>query len=468
MSSWDRKLPLSPDDPLTVVQTLVLGSHQPYGRGLRLPTGRILMSHVVMAANPAPGHVGPLATIAAALVRAGHEVDFAAAGAFEATVRASGARFWQLGPAADPDGDPSEPYPGRNQISDPLELLSSDLAHGHADALPGYQETLQRLVTRESIAVYDGYFVGFWPQMLGAPGTRPARTIGVGLVPLMLASDDTTAVGPLPGSSPEQVRMANRAANDGLRQALRPGQRALEGALRALGARGEILPYFDCAVALPDVFAQLTVPRFEFPRSDAPAGLRYVGPLPAPRTDDTPLPDWWHELDEDRPVVVVTQGTLTNTDLTQLVQPTLDALADSDVLVVACLGRDATSIHAVPANARVVDSVPFGDLLPRADAYVTNGGYGGTQQALAAGVPVVVAGTVDDKAAVAARVRACGAGVDLATDRPTPQQIASAVSEVLTDPSYRTAATAMAREFADSDALRSLVGLVAESTTRSV
>ena len=43
-------------------------------------------------------------------------------------------------------------------------------------------------------------------------------------------------------------------------------------------------------------------------------------------------------------------------------------------------------------------------LLPRTDVLVTNGGYGGVQQALAHGVPLVVAGRTEDKVEVAARV----------------------------------------------------------------
>ena len=56
---------------------------------------------------------------------------------------------------------------------------------------------------------------------------------------------------------------------------------------------------------------------------------------------------------------------------------------------------------------------------------VTNGGYGGTQLALANGVPVVVAGKTEDKMEVSARVRWSGAGVALMTDTPTEAQIAA-------------------------------------------
>lgn len=46
--------------------------------------------------------------------------------------------------------------------------------------------------------------------------------------------------------------------------------------------------------------------------------------------------------------------------------------------------------------------------LPRADVVVTTGRVGATQQVLAAGVPVVVAGATDDKPFVAACIAARG------------------------------------------------------------
>ena len=57
---------------------------------------------------------------------------------------------------------------------------------------------------------------------------------------------------------------------------------------------------------------------------------------------------------------------------------------------------------------------------------VTNGGYGGVQQALAHGVPLVVAGDSEDKPEVAARVRWSGVGIDLRRGDPSPAQLATA------------------------------------------
>ena len=87
--------------------------------------------------------------------------------------------------------------------------------------------------------------------------------------------------------------------------------------------------------------------------------------------------------------------------------------------------------RGLPANVRLERFVPHDLLLPHVDVMVTNGGYGGVQQALANGVPLVVAGDSEDKPEVAARVQWSGTGVNLHTGRPSPAMVARAVRRVL-------------------------------------
>ena len=69
-----------------------------------------------------------------------------------------------------------------------------------------------------------------------------------------------------------------------------------------------------------------------------PAGLRFVGSLPKPRKQ-WPLPAWVRDVDGDRRVVLLRQGTVANHDLRQVIAPTLAALAeDKDLLVIATTG----------------------------------------------------------------------------------------------------------------------------------
>ena len=208
--------------------------------------------------------------------------------------------------------------------------------------------------------------------------------------------------------------------------------------------------YFD--VLSPDLFLQPTIPAFEYPRRDLPPQVKFIGPL-LPRAATAALPAWWPDLAGDRPIVLVTQGTLA-TEPRALIAPALAGLAGEDVWVVA------TADVAGPANARTAPFVPFDALMPRLAAMVTNGGYGGVQMALAHGVPLVVAGGSEEKPEIAARVAWCGAGLDLRTGRPKPEAIRRAVRRVLDEPSFRVRARALAAEMAARDAAAEGVALI--------
>jgi UDP:flavonoid glycosyltransferase YjiC (YdhE family) len=116
----------------------------------------------------------------------------------------------------------------------------------------------------------------------------------------------------------------------------------------------------------------------------------------------------------------------------------------------------------VPDNARVEAFVPHTALLPHVDLMITNGGYGGVMTALAHGVPLIVAGTTEEKPEIAARVAWSGAGLDLRTKRPSPRQIADATRTVLGDPRYRRNAERIRDDFGRHDAPREAADLLEE------
>ncbi|WP_438853814.1 glycosyltransferase [Agromyces sp. M3QZ16-3] len=208
---------------------------------------------------------------------------------------------------------------------------------------------------------------------------------------------------------------------------------------------------FD-ASTLCDRFLQLSPAEFEYPRSDLGPNVRFVGTVLPPAPVAGPLPDWWHELDGDRPVVHVSQGTIDNRDFDRLMRPTLDALADRDVLVVAATGgRPVAELGELPANARAAEFLPYDLLLPKTAVFVTNAGFGGTQYALSHGVPIVAAGDTEDKPDVAMRVQWSGTGLTLRTGTPTAAAVGAAVDRLLAEPSFRDRARAMARRIAEYD-----------------
>ncbi|KAL8188398.1 UNVERIFIED_CONTAM: hypothetical protein K2H54_000273 [Gekko kuhli] len=180
---------------------------------------------------------------------------------------------------------------------------------------------------------------------------------------------------------------------------------------------------------LPILMLGLSCAGFEYERPELEGLIRYVGPLLPPRIELTP-PPWWERLDE-RPLVIVSQGTLANVDLGQLLLPAMQGLAGDELqLLLTTGGRDPARLGAaVPANAIVTEHA-----------------------ALAHGVPLVVAGTGEDKAEVATRVAWSGAGINLHSNEPTADAVAAAVRKLVHEPRYRARARLLADEMAVLDA----------------
>ena len=257
--------------------------------------------------------------------------------------------------------------------------------------------------------------------LLGHPlGERPPLVV-CGVIPLMIASRDTAPYGM--GLQPMRGplgRLRNALLSALAARTVFPrAERLAREVNRELHGRPLPFPVLDWP-RHAEAIVQFTVPEFEYPRSDAPATLHFAGPVSATGSE-APRPPWWDDLDGSTPVVHVTQGTIANRDYRQIIAPTLEALAEDDVLVVVSTGgRPLDTLPPLPANARAATYLPYDELLPRTDVYVTNGGYGGVQYALRYGVPVVTSGGQEDKPEVGARVAWSGVGRRLKSETPTP------------------------------------------------
>jgi UDP:flavonoid glycosyltransferase YjiC (YdhE family) len=415
------------------------------------------MNSVLIAAVPIQGHVAPLLIVARRLVERGDRVRFLTGARFADMVTATGAKHVALPPDADFDDrqDFNQTFPERAALRGP-RAAAHDIEHIFAGPGQPQHDAVMALHAADPVDVLltDPAFMG-GALLVGHPvGVRPP-IIMCGVFPLMISSRDTapfsTGLQPLRGPL---GRLRNVALGELVDRTVFARSRSIvEDMFRNLHGRPLGIPLFDWP-RHAEASVQFTVPEFEYPRSDAPANLRFAGGLPAP-VSSAPLPDWWEELDGPRPVVHVTQGTIANKDFSQLVGPALEALADEDLLViVATGGRPLASLPPLPDNARAAEFLPYDELLPRTDAFVTNGGYGGVQLALRHGVPIVTTGGHEDKPEVGARIAWSGVGLRFRSERVAPRPLRRAVRTVLDDPLFRTASRAMAARMTESDGMR--------------
>jgi UDP:flavonoid glycosyltransferase YjiC (YdhE family) len=185
----------------------------------------------------------------------------------------------------------------------------------------------------------------------------------------------------------------------------------------------------------------------DFPRSDWPPNHRFVGPLLPPRATAPAALPFADKLDRFPATVVISQGTVDNRDPEKLLVPALAALAGGEQLVVACTGRrhtDALRARFPHDNVVVEDWVDFDTLLPRADLFICNGGYGSIMHALMNEVPILSAGKLEGKNDINARLAFRGLGLDLKTERPKPRQIVTGAQRVLGDNSMKENVTRVA------------------------
>jgi MGT family glycosyltransferase len=412
---------------------------------------------ILIASTPATGHIDPMFSLGHLLVRAGHEVVGLSANAMRDRIERAGARFRAFPAPADFDGrDIAGAFPEYRHTPPGLEMSRFYLERVFIDSIPAQHRGLQEALRDfpADLVLGDNFFFGALPMLLGPRSERPPIVL-CGTMFLHYRRDDSAPN--FAGLSPARcdAERGTYAAIAKLHEeALYAPVRAyMNACLAGLGLEPLALDAHEAAVALPDAYLQLTVPGFEFPHRSLPASVHFVGALPI-IPNQAPHPPWAHELDGSRKVVLVTQGTVSNHDFGQLIVPTLAALGDEpDVLVIVTAGgRSVDAIPGpIPGNARLASYLPFDWLLPKVDAFVTNGGYGSVNQALSFGIPLVTAGLSEDKADGNARVAWSGVGIDLKTQEPTSSALREAVRAVLDKPNYRSRASSMAEEFARID-----------------
>jgi UDP:flavonoid glycosyltransferase YjiC (YdhE family) len=421
---------------------------------------------ILIASLPADGHFNPLTGIARHLADRGHDVRWYAGPAYAARVEALGLPVLPYRRAIEVTGENvNRLFPERVGLRGP-RLVSFDLDTffvGNVEAHYADLVEIHRDFPFEVFLCDGGMYVG---QLV-------ADDLGV---PVLATGMSTVLPGP--GSPPPffGLRPARSVVGRGVhgvvRRLLRSGMRrgvAHYNAILADHGIGPIPP--DGFPAAPMASARRIfldgVPELEFPGYRPPPNADFVGPLvPAPAA----VPRAASALPEavTRPgatVVAVSQGTVDNTDPGKLIEPTLRALAGGSTVVVATTGGARTAeLRRRYGGPRVVveDFIPYGDLFPHVDVFVSNGGWGSVTAALRHGVPVVGAGTREGKNDVNVRLAVNGLGADLRSERPRPASIRRAVETVLRDPAVAANVQRVRAELHRRDALATITEAVEE------
>nr|WP_078889554.1 glycosyltransferase [Streptomyces sp. NRRL S-1813] len=177
-----------------------------------------------------------------------------------------------------------------------------------------------------------------------------------------------------------------------------------------------------------------------------PPHYAFVGPAFGARPSAHDFP--WHRLDPGRARVLVSLGTLNREAGARFYPAVLraaDALADRAQLILAA---PVDLAGTVPHHMVHQEYVPQLALLPHLDAVLCHGGHNTVCEALAHGLPLVVAPVRDDQPIVARQVAGSGAGVRVRFGRARADELHRALAAVLDEPAHRRAARRIQASFA--------------------
>lgn len=417
------------------------------------------MSKIIVIAEAAEGHFNPLVPIIDRLVSRRHQIACITGRNFKERVEAIGATFHPIPRQWDPgEQDVYDFFPqlkqksGLSQIKCYLKVMY--------EKVPDELQTLRNVLASfpADVIISDTFMVaGVWITELGGP-----PSIRVSVLPLSMSGKDLApfGLGWLPGSSPLSRLRNNLLAMCFDKLLFRDVQSHVNAIRKKLGLARYRKSFFTEGFERPNLVMHMSIPSFEYPREEFPSNFRFIGPVLLSPDDRYDAPAWWQELMNDRPVVLINQGTIAK-HYEDLILPAIQALRDERMTVVAVPVKEG-EVKDLPQNTHVKEYIPFGNLLPHIDIMITNGGFGGTQNALAHGIPLVIAGASEDKMEVAARVEYTGAGINLRKQKPSPEDIRTAVMKILSDASFKRKAKNLQAEFAKYDTPTLAVDLVEE------
>jgi UDP:flavonoid glycosyltransferase YjiC (YdhE family) len=220
---------------------------------------------------------------------------------------------------------------------------------------------------------------------------------------------------------------------------------------------------FDEIIKRSTLVLQSGTPGFEYYRSDMSRNIRFIGPL-LPYTTRQRVKYFVNTPFKYDRIILVTQGTVEK-DVNKIIVPVLEAFKNTRTLVLATTGGSGTAElkkQYPQENYIIEDFIPFADVLPHCNVFITNGGYGGVMMGIQHKIPMVVAGVHEGKNEICARVGYFKVGINLKTEKPTPEQILNAVDKVTDDVIYKTNISKLAREFAQYKPEAILDGYIAK------
>lgn len=427
---------------------------------------------ILLASQAIAGHFNPMTGIGVRLKDEGHDVGWYTGHTLAGSLEELGIPHYPFDRAIEHTGDNlNELYPQRAKLKGPM-AIRFDGERIFASNVTNFFEDIRDVHRRfpfDAVVMDNTMFI---QRLVAVVLDKPV----VSFVPIGNMESDPLVPPMFFGFAPARTP-ADKILHSGARLVsdqfvTKPARTSYTRQLQSYGLltrRGH--PITDEPYLWSHAIIQTGTASLDFPRRNANPKVHYVGallPHRAPSADArTPqAADGRH-----RRSVVVTQGTVDNRDPAKLMIPAIEALKDTDTLIIVATGGANTEElrrRYPQPNVLVEDYVDFARVFPSADVFVTNGGFGGVLLSLSYGVPLVTAGINEGKSDVNARVEYAGVGINLKTETPSAAAVRSAVDTVLGDPAWRARAQAMRGQFEAEDSIGAAVAVITAAAAGGV
>jgi MGT family glycosyltransferase len=400
---------------------------------------QLIGKKILFATVPFDGHFNPLTGLAKHLQELGCDVRWYVSDIFTERLKKLGIPHYTNKKAVNLTTEKAVSFEGRLDITDQIQKLNFDFINLFAKRGPEYYQDI--LDIHESfdfdIMIADSFFTGI--PFVKIKMNKPV--ISIGIVP---SAEDSVDLAPFGTALPPAKDEAGRAEyakmhDHSLNVLFKDAIDVQDDILKAHGIsiKKSMLPNMLTKEA--SLYLQIGTPGFEYKRSDVGDNVRFIGAL-LPYSANQQKEQWFNErLKEYKKIVLVTQGTV-EVDSKKLIEPTLEAFKDTDVLVIVTTAGNGTKELREKYNSSniiIEDYIPFNDVMSYANVYITNGGYGGTLLSINNQLPMVVAGLHEGKSEICARVGYFNLGINLNTEVPTVEAIRDAAEEVMANITYK-------------------------------